>query len=647
MQLGRRKRTVQIALIEDTRSINELLLDGAVEDHNTSLISLNPNISCLLDLKEIPHRTLIDYGGREERVREGMERYHALERLTSTLDAGLSRIHGIPSLTPAQYVTYNLKILLDMVHCSVDILHRIFAQDAPEEVRIYSSYSGEMRGSGYGFAEKESLYSPILQLDGWPVPVKTIHPHPGGLQSSTWEVEGSGRPRSAALLKNHDLLFNTGITLKRDGILAAARIILSSFLSRCDMPALIYGSGYNWDDSLTELIRAGCYPIYRITDEHIPRERDILRTFEKEVIDLLPRSLETGFFTRVSGIDVGSFLSDKIAEIVGWSTAESIAAYTLSREMIHRKGIRCLLLSAHDSPGGHAVVQAARDSRIPVISWQHGGAGFCYHPMMPYLEFLHSDIHLVFGEGVAAEYRRTVEQLGLKASPAFIPTGSSSLDRVRSTRTLKKMQPDLSPIVYITTSFLRKKFYFISQGFDPVTWDEHLWSVQKGVVELAQAHRDRTFIIKLHPSHTDREPLQSLISDRGVGNIRIVVQEYSIPDLVRKSAAVLLDHVSTGILQAALFPLPLFVYTGLGGVENPAWQVLSRRAYLFNTIDEFAQGVERFLGRPSGDPDYSLRDDEFIRSYGIHADDGRGAERAAEVVRETMRTWPTPTPLFD
>ncbi|HMK16513.1 MAG TPA: hypothetical protein VK450_06295, partial [Methanomicrobiales archaeon] len=307
-------------------------------------------------------------------------------------------------------------------------------------------------------------------------------------------------------------------------------------------------------------------------------------------------------------------------------------------------GIRCLLLSAHVTPGGHAAARAARDCGVPVISWQHGGAGYCYHPMMPYLEFLHSDVHLVFGDGAAAGYRATAGRLGLERSPRFIPVGSSTLDQVRKTPGGWRV-PAPAPVVYITTSFLERKFYFISQGFDPVSWDEHLWSVQQGVIRLAQAHANRPFIVKLHPSHTSQEPIRSLMADNGVDNARIVVREQSIPDLARGSAAVLLDHVTTGILEAALFPVPIFVYTGLGGIEEPALTLLRRRAHCFGTLGEFLAGVEQFLAGKPGGANGNPADDRFLEAYGTFLDDGGSAGRAARVVRETLagRTNPAVT----
>ena len=159
-----------------------------------------------------------------------------------------------------------------------------------------------------------------------------------------------------------------------------------------------------WSNSIV-----GMVPVYRIRDETFSKAISKDNNYQEAVRNVCTVHNGMREFDQILGIEVSAFFFERLSQIIGGSIQESIAAYPLARENIRRKKIRCLLHSTRERAIGHAIVQAAHDERIPVVSWQHGGAGYCYHPMMPFIEFINSDWHFVFGVAVSQSlslYRR-------------------------------------------------------------------------------------------------------------------------------------------------------------------------------------------------------------------------------------------------
>ncbi|MDD1664376.1 MAG: hypothetical protein LUQ32_03395, partial [Methanomicrobiales archaeon] len=464
------------------------------------LISLTPSASYSLDRRNIPHRSLQSYAGGEDLYRTGLDNFGRMENLFRVLDPELKTLHGIPTLEPARYSIYNLKILIDVLYTSIALIQRIIHKERPDTICIPLKRVHEERVRRYAFSNEESVYATILSLDGWKVPVEFLEP--GTTAAPGPQTTVNYPPVSQQLrrwISSRVPLVNAGILLKRRNALSASRAYFKGLLKRSGGPVLIYGSGYNWDDALVELYRDGWRPIHRIADEMAgapspsPHPRDTVQ----DILEALPQLQEIKQFL---SIDTWPFLSERISAIVSGSIAESVESYRHARGIIAEKGVRALLISTREGAAGHAAVQAARDAGIPVISWQHGGAGYSFHPMMPYIECVNADLHLVYGSLVEVKYRQDIAWLGWKDRPSIRAVGSSSLDRMRARVPRDKGRGDDGPVLYVTTAYLQNIF-IISQPFDPIGWDERLWEVQKRVIDLAGRFPDREFIVKLHPTH--------------------------------------------------------------------------------------------------------------------------------------------------
>jgi len=628
-----------LLFLEDPKKIDRIIQDSAKIPGTAVYISFSPSASYAFEKSHIPYKSIRDYGGGEERYQQGLENFQRIDRIAKILDKELAHLHNIPTLAPARYSIYNLKILFDVLWNTIHILKRIIDTEQPDFIRLYASPQVKSEERMYAFSNDESVYAEVLKMQGWNVPIEIIQEiDPDIPDQQIMDRKDTKVSRSLALIKERDLFFNLGLIGKREGIGSAATALYYYITCWHRKPVLIYNSGYNWDDSLVDLFKAGMVPVYRIGDETFNNAFPKDNNYQGAIRKVCTKHPGMREFDQILGIEISAFFFERLSQIIGRSIQESIAAYPLARRIIHQKKIHCLLHSTRERAIGHAIVQAAHDEGIPVVSWQHGGAGYCYHPMMPFIEFINSDWHFVFGEGVAKSYRSTAECIGLEKMPIFVSVGSSSLDTFHRNGRKSANKHVNKPVVYISTSYLGN-IYIMSQPYDPVDWDEHLWNIQKQVINLAKKNPDKEFIIKLHPVHKNKEPLLSYITDRGIKNVKIISSEMTIRELTDIADIMIFDLISTGILQVLTSELPVFVYTGLNSLDSDPLNELKKRAYVYDNIQEFIANIENYLNvKQVSRNSVNYLDRDFLKKFGTeimtHNSAGMAIAKLKEIISE-------------
>jgi hypothetical protein len=623
--------------LEDPEKIDRMIQDGAKIPGQEVYISLSPSASYTFEKSDIPYKSIRDYGGGEERYQQGMENFQRIDRITTILDKELAHLHDISTLTPARYSIYNLKILFDVLWNTTHILKRIIDTEQPDFIRLYATPKVKSEERMYAFSNDVSVYAEVLNMQGWNVPIEIIQEtDPDIPDQRIMDQKNTTVSRLLAWIKEQDLFFNLGLIGKKKGFGSAATAFYYHITCWHRKPVLIYNSGYNWDDSLVELYRGGMVPVYRIMDETFNKAVSKDNNYREEVRKVCTVHPGMREFDQVLGIEVSAFFFERLSQIIGRSIQESITTYFFARRKIHKKKIRCLLHSTRERAIGHAIVQAAHDEGIPVVSWQHGGAGYCYHPMMPFIEFINSDWHFVFGEGVAGSYRSTSESVGLKKMPIFVPVGSSSLDTFHTNEKKSAIKQANKPVVYISTSFLRN-IYIMSQPYDPVDWDEHLWDIQKQIINLAKKNPDKEFIIKLHPVHKNKEPLLSYMTDRGIKNVKIISSEMTIRELTDIADIMIFDLISTGILQVLTSDLPIFVYTGLHSLDSDPLNELKKRAYVYDNIKEIIANIDEYLNiKKVTRNSVNYLEGDFLKKFGTDIKTHNSAGNAMAKLKEII-----------
>jgi len=624
--------------LEEPEKIDQIIQDSAKIAGQPVYISLSPSASYAFEKSNIPYKSIRDYGGGEERYQQGLENFQRIDRIVTILDKELAHLHDISTLTPARYSIYNLKILFDVLWNTIHILKSIIETEQPDFIRLYATPKGKSEERIYAFSNDESVYAEVLNMPGWNVPIEIIQ----GTDPDIPDQRIMGKKkfsvsRYLTWIKEMDLFYNLGLIGKREGIGSAAAALYYQVFCWHRKPVLIYNSGYNWDDSLVELYRAGMVPVYRIWDETFDKAISRDNNYREEVRKICNEHPNAREFDQVFGMDVSVFFFERLSQIIGRSIQESIVVYPLARRIIYQKKIRCLLHSVRERAIGHAIVQAAHDAGIPVVSWQHGGAGYCYHPMMPFIEFINSDWHFVFGEGVAESYRSTSKRIGLEKIPTFVPVGSSSLDTFHRIGEKPVIKQANKPVVYISTAYQGNN-YLVSVPYDPVDWDEHLWTIQKKVLNLAKIYPSKEFILRLQVPK-NKKPLLSYVTDHGIKNVKIIVSERTVRELTDIADVVIFDLVSTGILQVLTSDLPVFVYTGLHEIDEETVIRLKKRAYVYDNIEEFSTKINEYLDiKKVTGSSVNFLDKDFIKRFGndskIHHSAGIAIAKLKEILSE-------------
>jgi hypothetical protein len=637
----------RIFLIEQSGDIDNAVSWKTGEMDNSVFIALRPVVGWELECRGIACRTILSYGDGRKRWVKTLENFAILDEITAEIDFDITDFLAVKTLEPAVFSYYYLKILLDVMTTKILLLKTIISAETPDEVIAYH-HEAPASGSYFPFSEEESVFSLLLELGGWDVPVRILRL---GMQTKSANISTANTRMSAltrcanTLVKNNNLLsnflFNAAFISKHFGVGESVAAFLGSRFKYPKKPVTIYGCGYNWDYSLPILSRAGIHPVYRLfggtpapfasadIDEIATRIRAICNGSER-----------IKHLAVMAGIDTSSLLFEKIASIISRAAVSCEREYHASTGIFRKTGVRCILVSTQASHLDRAVIQAAHDHGVQVISWQHGGAGFCYHPFMYQAEFFRSDIHLVFGEGVAESFRKTSALLGLEKIPRFIPVGSALLDQERETIAgAGNTVPNSGPVVYITEKF-QFNLYYNSTTFDSTEICDHFWEVQRRILDLAGNHQDIPVTFKLHPADSDGEPARSYAQKYNLTNVMFIVQEQTIQDLIPSARAIIIDFVSTSVLEATLSEKPVFIYTGMFSMDKEPLALLEKRAFLYDSLPALFEEFEKFLiaGPTAFAEEHGVdyRNTEFIQSFGTYRHDGESSHRAVAEMKAAV-----------
>jgi UDP-N-acetylglucosamine transferase subunit ALG13 len=606
------------------------------EDPKNKFISLNPTISFELDRRKIPHTTTLNYGGSDERYRNGIKAYSTVNKILEEIDTKLSDGSVDCPIKTATYSFHHIKNLFDVIQTNIHLLMEIIAQERPEKIITFGSSSSQPQGI-IPFSNDESVFAQLLALDGWNIPVicfpteKTIIPTP---------LHHVKENRFRHFLIKNSTLFNMAMIVKRKGLKYLVHVAISSLLYK-KIPVVVYGSGYNWDDALVELYCAGFHPIIRYhninSNAHlIGNERKIQESIEK----ICKENVFINNCAIIYGVDARPLIFKRLSIILARTFIESITAYLQFSIFLQKQKPKCLLLSTQAYHIDRATIKSAHDYGIKAISWQHGGAGYGYHPMMPFAEFIDSDTHLVFGEAVKTSYIDTLQKLHILGTTKFIPVGSSSLDNLAKETSVLPIIKKNSSILYITTFYLNH-MYYISTRKQQSTYDEVLWKMQKNILDYGKNYPLMKFVVKIHPSQKKDTLMHQYAANLGIQNVTFVIDEKTIPQLIEDASIIIFDIISTGLLQALTSKKPVFVFSALQYHDAHTLNLLKKRAFVFDTLDNLVQGVEDFLGPDSPrfieywGVDYN--NTEFLREFGTFQNDGKSAIRAVDVVKEIVK----------
>jgi len=608
------------------------------------IIALTPFAMYELDKHSQNYRIPEDYYDPDELYQIGPDNFKKVEDLCNLIDTEIQQ--NCPdfaelNLKPAMFSFYHLKIIYDAITIRVFQLSKIIDTDKPCDVYFYDSAKypfGAYESASYLlFNQMESLYSQLLLLGEWNVRLKLL-PHLPQCRSAPPKTNNQNifakfKKCLSMWLIGHPELYDLALTHKKTGFTGSVHWLKKNLHQTKDLPVLLCGAGYNWDDCNEGLRAEGIAPVYRISvdfhwlDKATKQDLDNLHA----VWYRLQENSEFRSLFIFHNIDFYPLVKERLEFLVKQMSIACLITVQDVMNLIAKKNIKAVIASTFSTCTGHSIAQAAHNSKIPVITWQHGGYGAMdIHPFVNYFDLINSDAHFVFGDGVIDSYIKDAKRYGTK----LIAVGSSSLECINYGNTVERGNATLKEgrnILYVTSSYMQNNLNIST--FPPIS-DVLFWRTQKSIVDVLGKYNTHSVTIKLHPSNIGTHPLQSYAVDRGYNHFKFIQGEKSFEELLLTADAVVIDLPFTTILQVLTTKKPVFAYTGHVHYNENAQRLLSKRAICCSNLNEFLRRLDKYLTYNIYEAD--LNNNEFLEMYGIAYNENPPKKRAPKELKSII-----------
>jgi hypothetical protein len=610
------------------------------------VVALTPFAMYELDKHNIPYKILEDYYEPQELYRLGIANYKKLENICEIIDKQIQQ--SIPiideiEITPALFSMYHLKILYDAVTVRLFQLLKVIDAEKPDVVFTYDS-----KLYPFGIAEmapyllfdnRESIYTQLLSLPDWKETVVVLPhiPQPkNAYYSQTQKKKTTFKEKFVQWLQSYPNLFDLALAIKNKNWQRLPKPRVNK-----DSSVLIFGVGYNWEDSINDLHSVGLGRIFRMRDNleswlSEPFSEGVDASALHNIWKRLQLNDKFRNFFIWENINFFPLVDKRLQFLIERLTFACINAYKDAESLQKKNSIKALLAPTFSTCTGQSVAMAAKKNGIPVIVWQHGGHGHINYPVITYTDLMPSDFHFVFGEGFVEHNGENAKRFNTK----LVVVGSASLDALNKRKearpTIKKLVGLNSnkKVLYATTIFYQNNHYIY--GYPPFS-DRCYWTTQKSIMDILGMHREYTAVIKVHPALVYREsPMRVYSEDKGFDNCQFIRNECGFPDLLPIADVIVIDFPSTILLQALTMSKPIFLYLGHLNIDKKVESLFKRRTYCYSDLNEFTQALDTFLSSGSIDMEADLNDRAFLKMYGTHLDDGKSGVRAANALRNII-----------
>jgi hypothetical protein len=615
------------------------------------IIALSPFAIYALDRQSLPYKIPEDYYDAAELCHLGLDNYQKIEAFCSLIDKGIHKAWPVIAergIRPALFSLYHLKIAYDAATVRLFQLSHIIDAEKPDIIFVYDDrdyrFGTSEKAPYLLFDNRESVYTRLLKLKGWKVPVTALPYIPQSeetyaLRKSYQGVTSEFRNKLARWLSHHPKLYDLAVDIQNKGWKGFFIRLKDYLLQNKNMPVLVFSGGqYSWNDCREELQSAGIAPIFTMPDNlgHWLSKPLLGKVGTRDLPDVWQELQGDGEFRRFfvwQDIDFFPVLEERLQFLMERLTLACLKAYEEVAEILRNRGIKAFLASGLSTCTSHSAAQAACSAGIPVIVWQHGSYGYSNQPLVIYNEMTGADAFFVFGEGVIEKYAETARHLGTK----LVAVGSASLDALgrkspqKRTERLIPLNPERKVVLYVTTNFYQNNLYI---SLPPPFSDNHFWHTQRQILNVLARHKGYTIVVKLHPAYGYRDtPLHLYAREKGFEGCHFIKDECSFKDLLPIADVLVIDWPMTVLLEALTTSKPVFVYTGHLHIDDQAQELLKRRAFCHRKLDDFLDVLGKFLS--GGTMDLDLNDTEFLKKFGIA--NGTSGVRAAAALMDIIQ----------
>lgn len=635
-----RRMAKKVVLLEHEGQEKNFLKQFKGTEGQKLIVALSPFVMHELDKQNFPYKIPEDYYNPRELYELGIGNYKKVENLCAAIDGSIH--HACPTIArlgikPAMFSFLDIKILYDCVTARLFQLFKLIESETPAAIFTYADKQYPFK-TICGFDYRESVYTRLLTLPGWEVPVKVLPyvPYPAG--------PGNQKKISKKMmwwLQRHPKLLDLATGISKRGWRDLPSKLKGHLHARKDMQVIFFGQGFDWDDCREQIQSVGIDPIFNRIRDNLEYwmsgkasdklDADVLRgTWE----GLRTNDKFRKFFIW-NNLDFFPVIEERLQFLVERLTPACLNAYEDAAEILKRRKVKAFLAASFDSCTGHSASQAARDSNVPVVTWQHGAYGYMKHPMVNYLDFMSSDFHFVYGDGVLDRYTESAKRFGAR----LISIGSPSLEvlyrmpQPKKARKIVRLDPRKKVVVYALTTFYQNTLYI--SHFPPPS-DNQLWCAQRAVLNVLGKHDDYTVVVKTQPCGTREPPVRSYGKENRFENCHFIKDECTFTDLLPIADLVVLDFPSTPLLQALTTSKPIFVFTGRLCLDAQAKKLLERRVFCYDNPRIMANDLDLYLSESRIDKKVDLNDKEFLKAYGISSHGVGSGIRAAKMLKKIM-----------
>lgn len=613
---------------------------GGVEGE-IQIIALTPFAIYELDKKNVHYKIIENYYNSEELYKLGIDNFKKVEELCKTIDNSISRINEKLKeyhITPALFSFYNLKIIYDTVTIKLFQLNKLIKCEKPDVIIAYEGekylFEDVENAPDLFFDNRESIYSQLLSVGSWEVRIvkKYLQKSSGGyaIKDETYSINLSKRLKKWIIMD--PLICDFALVFMKDGPLGIFKYLKNISLMAKKTPVILFGAGYNWDDCLDDLHNAGMIPTYRISEDFYYLKKSLKSKSQSLDIvwDNLKHEQEFVNFFKEGNVNFLPILESRILFLIEKLSTTCIYIYEDFSHLLIKKGIKAVISSTFSTLVGHTISHAARNARIPVVTWQHGGYGQTDQPLAFYSELMGSDAHFVFGDGV----RKYLEQPAKVVGTRLVTIGSSSLEKKKDYQ-FESKQSSKKVILYITSVILQN---YLNINTYPPFEDNHFWNTQKTIINILGKYTDYNIIVKQHPSNKIKDtPVRSYVEDKGFNNFTFIKREHSVVELVSNVDLIVIDYPFTTLLQSLMTSKPVFVYLGHIYYDDDACSLLGKRAIYSKDLMSFNDKLDEYLTNKIYEADVNNRD--FLISYGLSSLEGSPGVRAARALKQAINEF--------
>jgi len=402
------------------------------------IIALSPLAMYELERHNVNFKIPEDYYNSDELYQRELENYPKVKEMCGLVDRIIKR-HSHDAfkfnVNTAKFTIRHINTIYSVLTTRIFQLTKIIESEKPDFVFAYETNIypfGRFKSAPYIFFDKrESIYTRLLLLDSWSTCIYILKYNEKINKNYTNNSNNEKIEKKSIKVRNfiksfleiHPLMYDMVLNVQKNGLSGLSHIIRKKFSSGKNYPVILYGGGYNWDDSIDELLNYDIGPIFRIPDDFIWLSKcEGINSVEMDTAwQELKENNDFRKFFLFNGIDFSSLVFDRFEFIVKQLTPVSLQVIQYTMKLIKRNNIRSIIASTLASCVGHSVACAAHNCGLPVITWQHGGYGAMENHLVEYMDFMQSDIHFVFGDGVVETHLESAKKYGTK----LIPVGSS------------------------------------------------------------------------------------------------------------------------------------------------------------------------------------------------------------------------------